>query len=113
MGNARVFDTNELLRERAGARRAYLEFLREPAMSAGLYVLPAGGKDLQSPHTEDEVYVVLRGRAQIRLGETDCPVTAGAVVYVPAGIEHHFHDIEEDLEVLVLFAPAEGTGALT
>ena len=109
MANARSFDPTELRRERARANRAYLEFLREPAMSAGLYVLPAGGKDPQSPHAEDEVYVILRGRARIRLGEEDRPVVPGSVVYVPAGLEHRFHDIDEDLEALVLFAPAEGT----
>lgn len=43
--------TLEARREAQG--RAYLEFLRVPALSAGLYVLPAGGEDGQSPHGED------------------------------------------------------------
>ena len=41
-------------REQAGA--PYLEFLRVPSLSAGLYVLPAGGVDRQRPHAEDEIY---------------------------------------------------------
>jgi mannose-6-phosphate isomerase-like protein (cupin superfamily) len=76
-------------------------------MSAGVYCLTAGASDPQSPHTEDEVYVVLAGRARFRCGPDDGAVTAGSVLFVPAREEHHFHSIEEELRVLVLFAPAE------
>ncbi len=86
----------------------YLEFLRSEALSAGLYELPAGGTDPQQPHAEDEVYVVMSGRAQIRVGDEDRPVGPGTVVYVAAGVEHRFYDIGEDLRVLVIFAPPEG-----
>lgn len=75
-----------------------------------MYALPNGGADPQSPHGEDEVYFVLEGRAQIRVGVDDRPVERGDVIYVPAHVEHRFHDIVEDLKVLVLFAPAEGGG---
>ena len=92
---------------RAAAGRLYLEFLRVPALSCGLYTLPAGGVDPQQPHSEDEVYVIMQGKGQIRVGGEDMPVEAGAVVYVPAHVEHRFHSIEEELQVVVLFAPAE------
>ena len=89
----------------------YLEFIRAPSLSMGLYVLPAGAADPQGPHTEDEVYHVVGGRARIRVGEEDRAVAAGTVVFVEAGAEHRFHSIEEDLTVLVFFAPAEHTRA--
>lgn len=89
----------------------YQEFLRKPALSAGLYVLPAGGTDPQKPHGEDEVYLVLRGRGRIRVGGEDRAVEPGSVVYVPARVEHRFHDITEELSLAVFFAPAEGTAA--
>lgn len=91
-------------------REPYFEFLRVPAMSAGVYRLPRGGKDTQSPHGEDEAYYVLRGRARIRVGAEDGEVRNGSVVYVPARINHRFYDIEEDLALLVVFAPAEASG---
>jgi len=47
--------------QRAESGKQYREFLRVPAMSAGLYVLPAGGTDSQRPHHEDETYYVIRG----------------------------------------------------
>ena len=95
----------ERRREQSGKR--YLEFLRVPAMSAGVYVLPAGGNDPQSPHREDEMYYVARGRARMRAGSEDQAVSAGSVIFVGAEVEHSFYDITEELVVLVLFAPAE------
>jgi hypothetical protein len=50
------FEISELLKQRSESLRLYLEFLRVPAMSAGLYVLPAGAADPQHPHSEDELY---------------------------------------------------------
>lgn len=82
-------------------------------MSLGLYSLPAGGADPQQPHTEDEVYYVISGRAQIRVGaagaEEDRAVQPGSIVFVAANVPHRFHSIAEDLTILVFFAPAEGS----
>lgn len=94
------------LRRRAHGR-LYEEFVRHPSMSIGLYVLPVGGTDPQQPHTEDEAYLVLRGRARIRVAGDDREVGPGSVVFVPARTEHRFHSITEELSVAVLFAPAE------
>ncbi len=93
--------------ERARAGKLYREFLRVPAMSAGLYVLAAGASDPQKPHAEDEMYYVVRGQARFRAGEHDCEVSTGSVLFVAAHVEHKFHDIQEELAVLVFFAPAE------
>ncbi|MCB0124894.1 MAG: cupin domain-containing protein, partial [Caldilineaceae bacterium] len=61
------------------------------------------------PHTEDEVYYVVRGRGQILVDGEDRSVQAGSIVYVAKGIEHRFHSIAEELQILVFFAPAEGS----
>jgi len=76
-------------------------------MSAGVYVLPAGGTDPQKPHREDEMYYVVRGRARMEIGSENAEVRAGSVIFVESEAEHRFYDIEEELEVLVFFAPAE------
>ncbi len=101
------FHIHDLVRQRMTKGELYLEFLRVPAMSTGLYVLPAGGTDPQKPHREDEMYYVVRGRARIEIGSENAQVRAGSVIFVEAGVEHRFYDIEEELEVLVFFAPAE------
>ena len=101
------FALSEIDAQRAAGNKLYKEFLRVPAMSAGVYVLPAGGTDPQRPHHEDEMYYVVRGRARFRAGDEDREISAGTVLFVAAEVEHRFHDIKEELAVLVFFAPAE------
>jgi len=109
--DAQVFELTHIANELSRSSGRYLEFLRVPSLSAGLYRLPAASVDPQTPHTEDEVYYVLSGRAVIRTGEEDRPVGPGSLVYVKAGVEHRFHAIVEDVSVLVFFAPAEDAHA--
>ena len=97
----------EIDRQRAESGKFYREFLRVPAMSAGLYVLAAGSIDPQCPHHQDEMYYVVRGRGRFRAGGQETEVSAGSVLFVAAEVEHRFYDIEEELSVLVFFAPAE------
>jgi len=97
----------EVDRQRAQNDKLYSEFLRVPAMSCGLYVLPAGATDAQRPHHEDEMYYVIRGRARFQAGNEAKEVSAGSLLFVAAEVEHRFCDVTEELEVLVFFAPAE------
>lgn len=107
-----AFELADLLATQGASGRLYHEFIRTHDLSVGLYVLPAGGTDPQGPHTEDEVYYVVSGRAVISVGDEDRPVQAGSVVFVGADVPHRFHDIEEALTVLVFFGPAEYTHRL-
>lgn len=104
-----AFDLKAIQQAHQAAGQRWLEFLRVPELSMGLYVLPAGDSDPQQPHGEGEVYYVVSGRGWIRVGEEDRPLQTGSVVYVAAQVEHRFHTIEEELQVLVFFAPAEGS----
>ena len=90
-------------------------------LSLGTYCIPAGGLDDQTPHTEDEIYVVRSGRATLKTGtstaEASTPeistaeVGPGSVIFVPAGETHTFTDVTEDLALLVFFAPPYGSRA--
>ncbi len=102
-----AYELPQLISQRADSDKLYLEFLKVTDLSMGLYVLPAGGTDPQSPHTEDEVYYVVSGRAQIQVADEDHAVQARSIVYVAKNVEHRFHTIEQDLTVIVFFAPAE------
>ena len=104
-----AFELTQLIDRHSKNGKLYLEFLRVPDLSMGLYQLPKGGEDPQSPHTEDEVYYVVSGIAKIEVAGEDRDVQAGSVVYVAKNAEHRFHSITEDLTVLVFFAPAEYT----
>jgi mannose-6-phosphate isomerase-like protein (cupin superfamily) len=110
----RPMDAHELpavAADRAERGQPWLEFIRHPALSVGLYVLEPGEPDRQSPHTEDEIYYVVEGRGQISVGSEVRAVGPGSVVYVATAVAHHVHDITERLTLLVVFAPAEGTRA--
>jgi mannose-6-phosphate isomerase-like protein (cupin superfamily) len=102
-----AYELKNLIVQQKESGRLYLEFLKVPALSMGIYTLPAGSTDTQSPHTEDEVYYVTQGMATIRVGSEDRAVVPGSIVYVPALVEHRFHNIIQELTVLVFFAPAE------
>jgi mannose-6-phosphate isomerase-like protein (cupin superfamily) len=88
----------------------YMDFLASEKLSVGLAIWPRGTTDRQRPHQEDEVYYVIRGRATIRVGDEERPVQPGSLVFVAARVEHRFHDIEEDLRVLVFWAPPHNSG---
>jgi mannose-6-phosphate isomerase-like protein (cupin superfamily) len=106
-----IHDIADVLLERERSGRACIEFQRAGDLSTGVYVLAAGGVDRQLPHTEDEIYYVLTGRARITVAGDTSAVGAGSVVFVGAGVAHRFHDITEELRLLVVFGPAEGSRA--
>lgn len=99
----------DLLADQSAGGPAYLEFLRSESLSVGLYVLRAGDVDRQQPHREDEIYVVMSGRSRFTAGDETREANRGDVIFVAAGEPHRFHDISEDLELIVVFAPPETT----
>jgi mannose-6-phosphate isomerase-like protein (cupin superfamily) len=99
------FDVSEMLARREQGAHTYEDFFRSDKLSLGLSVWPAGLPDEQRPHAEDEVYYVVEGRGRIQVADEDRAVDPGTVVFVAAGVDHHFHDIEETLGVLVFWAP--------
>jgi mannose-6-phosphate isomerase-like protein (cupin superfamily) len=102
--NWRIFQLDDLLERKQGMTSPYLEFLRVPALSCGLYQLKAGAKDLQGPHDEDEVYLVLSGRGRLRVNDEEREVQRGTLLYVRATSEHSFFEVEEEMTLLVFFA---------
>jgi len=102
-----AWELTDLETARSASGRLYHEFLSVPDLSGGLYVLDAGATDPQSPHTEDELYVVMSGRATVFVSGETRPIQAGSVIFVAAHVEHRFIDIEERLVLLVMFGPAE------
>jgi mannose-6-phosphate isomerase-like protein (cupin superfamily) len=99
-----AFDVADLI-ARQSSERVYNEFVRSDLLSVGLATWPVGSVDTQQPHTEDEVYYVVHGRARITVAGEERPIGPGSVVFVATGVEHRFTDIEEDLHVLVFWAP--------
>ena len=98
-----VFNLAELTERVIGNEPRFHEFLRVPTLSCAIYRLPAGAKDMQAPHLEDEVYVVLEGHARLKIDGKEHEIKRGSILYVRATAKHSFFDIEEDLTVLAIF----------
>jgi mannose-6-phosphate isomerase-like protein (cupin superfamily) len=102
--NWQVFDLQEIKDKLQGNPVEYLEFLNVPGLNCGIYSLAAGSTDMQAPPDEDEVYLVLTGKARMRLAGEERSVGPGSLLYVGAATEHSFFEIEEDMTLLVVFA---------
>ena len=100
-----AYEFSEISQEQAASDKPYLQFINEGTMSLGLYALAAGATDMQSPHAEDEIYYVVSGRGAIVVAGERRPVRPGSIVFVAKEVEHSFVAIEEDLSLLVYFAP--------
>ena len=66
------------------------------------------GRDEQTLHTRDELYVVARGRGTFINGDKEHPFGVGDVLFVPAGVEHRFEDFTDDFGTWVIFYGPEG-----
>ena len=110
MPAGQVFEIADLMAQQKEQGGFWYEFLRSPKLYCGLYVLPAGTKDPQEPHADDEVYYVVEGNGVIQVNGEDMPLKVGSVVFVAADAQHHFHSITEDLTLLIFFE-ASGSSA--
>jgi mannose-6-phosphate isomerase-like protein (cupin superfamily) len=102
-----AYELLNVIKQQSRSGKPYFEFLHVPDLSVGVYQLLVGDTDIQSPHTEDEVYYVVEGKAKIKVADEERDLRAGSVIYVAKNVAHRFYSIEEDLIVLVFFAPAE------
>jgi mannose-6-phosphate isomerase-like protein (cupin superfamily) len=106
-----AFVAEELLARLDPGGHDFAEFFRSSTLSLSVARWPAGSVDDQEPHTEDEVYYVVAGRARLSVADADVAVGAGSIAYVAAGVNHRFHDIDEALEVIVFWAPPRHSNA--
>ena len=105
--NWKVFHLDELTPKVQGDEPRFLEYLRMPGLSSALYRLPAGSRDMQAPHLEDEIYFVIDGKATLKVGDGEKEVGPGSILYVRATEEHSFFNISEDLTLLAFFGRAD------
>ncbi|PKB81469.1 MAG: hypothetical protein BZY88_06515 [SAR202 cluster bacterium Io17-Chloro-G9] len=100
-----AFDLTQIVGLHARSGQSYHEFIRSEYLSCGLYCLAAGSVDPQQPHTEDEIYYVIKGSATVSVDGEDRLISEGATIFVAKEVEHRFHTITEGLTILVIFAP--------
>jgi mannose-6-phosphate isomerase-like protein (cupin superfamily) len=100
----RVDNVYDIMKRNASQKTSYSVFMRIPSISSGVYTLKKGETDGQSPHTKDEIYYIVKGKAKLSVGTETYDVKEGSLVFVEAYKEHKFYDITEDIAVLVVFS---------
>lgn len=88
----------------AGER--YATALAHGSMSVGLYA-PVG-TDPQTPHIQDEIYIVRSGSAEFSMSGERHPCATGDVLFVAAGVEHRFEGLSADFSAWVVFWGPKG-----
>lgn len=84
----------------------FATLLRHGTMSVELYA--PQGQDRQTPHAQDELYVVISGSGAFQNGEVRHAFGPGDVIFVPAGVEHRFLSFSEDFQTWVIFYGPQG-----
>ena len=102
MRSVHAFGVSAVVEKLRAAGGGYEIVHESPGLELGVYVLVAPEPDRQSPHEDDEVYVVLEGRGVLTVEGEQIPVEEGKAVFVPAGAEHRFTGYE-GLSLLVIF----------
>ena len=87
-----------------GARSALL--LRHGTMAVRYYA--PRGHDPQSPHDQDELYIVAQGHGTFLNAGRRQPFGPGDVLFAPAGAEHRFEDFSDDFGTWVVFYGPQG-----
>lgn len=95
-----------LARLSESAAERSVELFRHGTLRAKLYA--PHSRDPQTPHAQDEVYVVARGTGTFWDGQSRRPVEPGTLLFVAAGRPHRFEDFTADFATWVLFYGPEG-----
>lgn len=89
----------------AGEQR-FVELFARGSLRLELYA--PRGHDPQTPHEQDELYIVHSGSGRFRRGEQVCRFGPGDVLFAAAGVAHRFENFTDDLCVWVMFYGAMG-----
>ncbi len=84
----------------------FVQMLRHGSMSVELY--RPKGQDRQTPHPQDELYVVAAGRGEFFCGGETQDFGPGDCLFVPAGVDHRFTRFDQDFITWVIFYGPQG-----
>ena len=84
----------------------FVELFKHGTLTVELYA--PRGHDPQTPHTRDEVYVVVSGTGTFFHGGQRDAFGPGDFLFVEAGLEHRFENFSDDFATWVLFYGPEG-----
>ena len=104
MSEAKAFELAQLASRLDKEGGYFLDFLKVRNLGAGIIVLHPNEADTQEPHSDDELYYVIKGNAWMEMGKKKIQVKEGSIIFIPAGLQHRFYGNVVDLVVLYMFA---------
>lgn len=84
----------------------FIELFRHGTLAVELYA--PRGNDPQTPHSRDEIYVIISGTGRFQHGPQETNFEPGDVIFVPAGDKHRFIEFTDDFATWVFFYGPEG-----
>jgi len=84
----------------------FLKLMEHGSMSVEIY-RPVKA-DLQTPHVQDELYVVISGSGDFINNGNRVSFQQGDVLFAPAGADHRFENFTEDFATWVIFYGPSG-----
>lgn len=85
----------------------WIEVFRHGTLAVKLYA--PRGTDPQTPHDQDEIYVIVAGTGRFLHGENETTFAPGDMLFVAAGDEHRFTKFSDDFATWVfLYGPKGG-----
>ena len=85
---------------------AYGVLLEHGTLELGFYKPP--GSDPQTPHAQDELYIIQSGTGMFVNGDRRLPFEPGEALFVAAGVEHRFEEFSDDFAAWVIFYGPDG-----
>lgn len=76
--------------------------------SLSVEIYKPAGEDRQQPHARDELYVVIAGSGDFVCAGERRPFVPGELLFVPAGVAHHFEHFSDDFSTWVVFYGPQG-----
>ena len=64
--------------------------------------------DLQTPHKQDELYIIAAGSGEFIKGDEHYYFKTGDLFFVPAGVDHRFRNFTADFATWVIFYGKNG-----
>lgn len=79
----------------------FIEIFKKGNLSIEMY--KPNKVDLQTPHTQDEIYMIVSGSGMFKNGDKNYPFKPNDIIFVPAFVEHRFYDFSDDFSTWVVF----------
>lgn len=90
----------------AGVPEAFIVLFKRGDLSVELFAPQE--VDIQQPHEQDEIYIVVAGTGLFRRGAERVPFGPGDFLFVAAGVPHAFETFTNDFKTWVIFFGPNG-----